>query len=257
MVSTDKRNNSISIIEVKRLNKIYKNNKGKETHALSNINISIKPSEFISIIGPSGCGKSTLLQIVAGLEEKTSGELNWNSEEGEIGYVFQDATLLPWKNVWDNAKFPLEMRKKDTIENLEKLERLLDFSGLADFKHAFPKELSGGMKQRVSIVRALSYDPDILLMDEPFGALDAMTRDKMNLELLRVWQETNKTVLFITHSISEAVFLSDRVIIMSPRPGRIQKVLDINLPRPRHIELKDTSLFIEYVKELRGLLQYE
>ncbi|WP_191559514.1 ABC transporter ATP-binding protein [Metabacillus idriensis] len=242
-------------VSIKNINKVYKSNKGSDVNALNDINLNINKGEFLSIIGPSGCGKSTLLRILANLDVSTTGEIIWSEDSGNtIGYVFQDSTLLPWKNVYDNARFPLQIKKLETPENLKKLDDLLELSGLSSFKKAYPYELSGGMKQRVSIVRALSYNPDVLLMDEPFGALDAMTRDKMNLELLRIWSETKKTIVFITHSISEAAFLSDRVVVMSPRPGKIDHVFNINIPRPRGVEVRETLEFVNYVKNLREVL---
>ena len=243
-----------TLITIKDVEKIYKTNKDREVYALKNINLSIGESEFISIIGPSGCGKSTLLRILANLDHPTSGDINWAKSSENIGYVFQDSTLLPWKNVYDNARFPLQVKKMETKENLEKLNNLIEMAGLKGFEKAYPRELSGGMKQRVSIVRALSYNPDVLLMDEPFGALDAMTRDKMNLELVKIWAETQKTVLFVTHSIGEAVFLSDRVVVMSPRPGKIDQVIDIDLPRPRGVEVRETLEYVNYVRQLREVL---
>lgn len=242
------------VVRIDDVNKIYKTNTGGDIHALKDINLSIGKSEFVSMIGPSGCGKSTLLRVLADLDSTTSGDIQWTETGNSIGFIFQDATLLPWKNVYQNAKFPLQVKKMETPENLENLEKLLELAGLSQFKKAYPRELSGGMKQRVSIVRALSYNPDVLLMDEPFGALDAMTRDKMNLELLRIWSETQKTILFVTHSINEAVFLSDRVVVMSPRPGKIDHVYDIGLRRPRDIEVRDSVDFIGYVKQLREVL---
>jgi len=241
-------------IIIKDVDKIYQSSKGNTVQALNKINLSVDKGEFVSIIGPSGCGKSTLLRILAGLDSTTSGEIIWGRNNKNIGFVFQDSTLLPWKNVYENTKFPLKAKKLDTPENLKKLDELIEFAGLKDFKKSYPYELSGGMKQRVSIIRALSYNPDLLLMDEPFGALDAMTRDKMNLELLRIWSERKKTVIFITHSISEAVFLSDRVVVMTPRPGKINKIFDITLPRPRDISIKETLEFINYIKEIRVTL---
>lgn len=254
VIMTDNNNLAISI---KQVNKIYQSNKGGQVEALHNIDLDINEGEFVSIIGPSGCGKSTLLRILAGLDSPTSGDIDWTFDDDNIGFVFQDATLLPWKNIYENVRFPLQVKKMETKENLKRLDDLLDFTGLGNFKKSYPRELSGGMKQRASIVRALSYDPNVLLMDEPFGALDAMTRDRMNLEMLRIWEESKKTILFITHSISEAVFLSDRVVVMSPRPGKIDKVIDIELPRPRDLDVKDTPEFIKYVKELRDVLEYE
>lgn len=247
-------NVTTTAIRIEDVNKIYKASGGREVQALTHINLDVRQSEFISIIGPSGCGKSTLLRILANLDTPSSGSILWENSADHIGFVFQDATLLPWKNVKQNAKFPLEVKKMLDADTLSNLDKLLELAGLKGFENAYPRELSGGMKQRVSIVRALSYNPDVLLMDEPFGALDALTRDKMGLELLRIWTETKKTVLFVTHSISEAVFLSDRVIVMSPRPGKIDEIIDIQLPRPRTVELKETPEFAGYVKRLREVL---
>lgn len=241
-------------IRINDVNKIYKGSGGKQVQALTHINLDVKNSEFISIIGPSGCGKSTLLRILANLDTPTSGTIDWAKSADNIGFVFQDSVLLPWKTVYQNAKFPLEVKKMDNKENLANLDKLLDLAGLKGFENAYPRELSGGMKQRVSIVRALSYNPDVLLMDEPFGALDALTRDKMGIELMRIWNETKKTILFVTHSIAESVFLSDRVIVMSPRPGKIDEIMDIELPRPRTVDVKETPEFGAYVKNLREVL---
>lgn len=241
-------------IRIQDVSKVYKSSGGREVQALTHINLDVRQSEFISIIGPSGCGKSTLLRILANLEPPTSGQMDWKDSADNIGFVFQDATLLPWKTVLQNARFPLEVKKLLSKDSLSNLDKLLELAGLKGFENAYPRELSGGMKQRVSIVRALSYNPDVLLMDEPFGALDALTRDKMGIELMRIWDETKKTILFVTHSISEAVFLSDRVIVMSPRPGKIDQVMDIELPRPRTVEVKETLEFVNYVKTLREVL---
>jgi NitT/TauT family transport system ATP-binding protein len=241
-------------IRIEDVNKTYKASDGRQVQALTHIDLDVKKSEFISIIGPSGCGKSTLLRILANLDTPSSGSITWEKSADHIGFVFQDATLLPWKTVYQNAKFPLEVKKMETKENMENLDKLLELAGLKGFEKAYPRELSGGMKQRVAIVRALSYNPDVLLMDEPFGALDALTRDKMGIELLRIWMETKKTILFVTHSISEAAFLSDRVIVMSPRPGKIDEIVDIQLPHPRTVEMKETIEFVNYVKKLREVL---
>lgn len=243
-----------SSILIQDVNKIYKSKDGREVQALTNINFEVQNSEFISIIGPSGCGKSTMLRILANLDKPSTGNISWEKSADNIGFVFQDSVLLPWKTVYQNAKFPLEVKKMATKENLKNLDKLLELAGLKGFEKSYPRELSGGMKQRVSIVRALSYNPDVLLMDEPFGALDALTRDHMGLELMRIWNETKKTILFVTHSISESVFLSDRVIVMSPRPGKIEQTINIDLPRPRKVEVKESMEFLAYVKKLREVL---
>ena len=245
-------------LKISNMDKKYKNMAGETITALQNINLEIEEGEFISIIGPSGCGKSTLLKIISGLDKPTDGKIEFNNKfdlSQYIGFVFQDSVLLPWKNVYENAIFPLEIKKLKTKENLENLENLLSMAGLSDFKKSLPRELSGGMKQRVSIVRSLSYDPKLLLMDEPFGALDALTRDSLNIELLKIWEKTKKTVIFVTHSIDEAVFLSSKVIVMSPRPGRIKEILDIDLEYPRTVDIRNNPKFIEYNRYLREVLE--
>ncbi len=242
-------------LQTKGLNKVYHSVLKGDTVALKDINLDINKREFISIIGPSGCGKSTLLRILGCLDKPTSGEIIYqDGKEQEMGFVFQDSVLLPWKNVRENAGFPLVIKKDKTKESWDKLDDLLELSGLSDFKNSLPKELSGGMKQRVSIVRALSYDAPMLLMDEPFGALDAITRDHLNLELLKIWEMTKKTIIFVTHSIEEAVFLSDRVIVMSARPGQIKEIVEIDLERVRKESVRDTDKFQEYTKYLRGII---
>lgn len=248
---------SNSFLTIEGVNKVYKGMSGKETIALKDVNLNVKEGEFISIIGPSGCGKSTLLKLISNLDPITSGIVKFSDNqkvEENIGFVFQDSVLLPWKTVYENAVFPLKIKGIDTKENLENLDKLLELAGLKDFKNALPKELSGGMRQRVSIVRSLSYNPKLLLMDEPFGALDAMTRDTLNMELLKIWSETKKTILFVTHGIDEAVLLSDRVVVMSSRPGQIKEILNIDIERPRNIDVRQDKKFIEYTSYLRGIL---
>ncbi|GAA0729181.1 ABC transporter ATP-binding protein [Clostridium malenominatum] len=244
-------------LSIKNLQKTYKSMLGKETIALKDINIDIKNGEFVSIIGPSGCGKSTLLKIVSNLEKYSGGTIEFNENlkgNEHIGFVFQDSVLLPWKTVLENAMFPLKIKNMANEERLKYLDELLEVAGLSDFKNSLPRELSGGMRQRVSIVRSLSYDPQLLLMDEPFGALDAMTRDTLNIQLLKIWEKTKKTILFVTHSIDEAVMLSDRVVVMSARPGEIKEIINIDLERPRTAEVRNTEKFNEYSKYLREVL---
>lgn len=241
-------------VVTRNLGKVYKNLLKDDTVALTDISLEIESGEFVSIIGPSGCGKSTLLKIIGGLEKPTSGEIIYSDPENKLGFVFQDSVLLPWKNVRENAAFPLVIQHKRSPENERKLDELLQLAGLTEFSTALPRELSGGMKQRVSIVRALSYDAPLLLMDEPFGALDALTRDHLNLELLKIWSKTGKTVLFVTHSIEEATFLSDRVIVMATRPGRIREIVNIDLPRPRSEETRNNPRFSEINKYLREII---
>ena len=223
---------------------------------LKDIDLDIRQGEFVSILGPSGCGKSTLLKCIAGLEDVSSGEISTRGKriagppEG-LGMVFQRDMLLDWRTILDNVLFTVELRERVTPAMRERAKAQLARFGLGGCEDKRPWELSGGMRQRASICRALLTDPDILLMDEPFGALDAMTRDDLNVEVARIWQETRKTVVFITHSISEAVFLSDRVVILDRHPGRIIEVLDIDLPRPRHLAVRETPEFGHYAGHIR------
>jgi NitT/TauT family transport system ATP-binding protein len=227
--------------------------------ALSDIDFTVRDGEFVSIVGPSGCGKSTLLRILAGLMPPTHGEARLagsaiTGPRRDIGVVFQSPVLFPWRTVLSNAEVPVDVqgldRKKMRVRALE----LLKLVGLDGFENRYPRELSGGMQQRVSLVRALIHDPALLLMDEPFGALDAMTRETMHIELQRIWMERRKTIVFITHSIAEAVFLADRVLVMTPRPGRIGAELIIDLPRPRALDVVNTEGFGGYVKQIRAAL---
>ena len=248
--------NEASWIDVARLHKIYNTRTGGTTHALSDINFKVKRGEFISIVGPSGCGKTTLLNILAGLISKTEGSAKISGSEvtkplSEIGMVFQAPTLLPWRTILENVMVPIEVQKKDKNEGLKKANELLELAGLKGFEDKYPNELSGGMQQRAGICRALVHAPSVLLMDEPFGALDAMTREYMNLELLRIWKESNQTIALVTHSITEAVFLSDRVIVMSPRPGRIAEIIEIDLPRPRTLEMMSSDAAGVFVQKIR------
>lgn len=245
-----------SWINVAALHKIYNTRGGGKTHALADINFTVKKGEFISIVGPSGCGKTTLLNVLAGLISKTEGSASVSGHEvtkplPEIGMVFQAPTLLPWRTILENVMVPVEVQKLDKKMYLEKAKELLKLAGLDGFEDKFPNELSGGMQQRAGICRALVHSPSVLLMDEPFGALDAMTREYMNLELLRIWKESNQTIALVTHSITEAVFLSDRVIVMSPRPGRIAEIITIDLPRPRTLDMMNSDAAGFFVKKIR------
>jgi len=233
--------------------------------ALSGITAEVQDHEFVSIIGPSGCGKSTLLRLISGLIPPTAGttfldDVAVDGPTGGIGFVFQAPTLLKWRTVFKNVMFPYEVlasQRNATASKAEFEERahkLLKMAGIEEFTHAYPKQLSGGMQQRVSICRALIHDPDLLLMDEPFGALDEFTRERMNEELLRIWRETKKTVVFVTHHIPEAVFLSDRVLVMSRRPGTILGEVEIDLPRPRLAEMRESVEFLDRVVETRHLI---
>lgn len=227
--------------------------------ALEEVDVGISEGEFVSIVGPSGCGKSTLMRIVAGLVRPTKGTVSIGGQlvtrpHPGVGVVFQRATLLPWRDVVGNINMQLEMRHLNVKTFGPRVRELIALTGLAGFERAMPHELSGGMQQRVSLCRALIHDPDILLMDEPFGALDAMTRETMNLELQRIWMQRRKTVVFITHSISESVLLSDRVVVMSARPGRITKEVVIDLPRPRNFQMMASPNFASATNTIRVAL---
>lgn len=244
------------MISVQSLGKTYETLKGIPVQALKDISLQIETGQFVTVLGPSGCGKSTLLKIVAGLIPPTTGKLEIFGDpivepRQDIGIVFQSALLLDWRTVFENVMVPVEVLKLPRAKYEEQARQLLKLAGLERFANNYPSELSGGMQQRVAICRALVFDPEILLLDEPFGALDAMTRDYMNLELARIWQATRKTVLLITHSIREAVFLSDRVYVMSPSPGQIVDCVDIDLDRPRDIDVTSSSEFGAYEKALR------
>ena len=226
--------------------------------ALAGIDLSVRAGEFFSILGPSGCGKSTFLRCVAGLETITEGRLTLRGETitatpDRMGMVFQRDALLEWRSVEDNIRLPLEFRGKDAAEYSAKIDDLLNMTGLDAFRKQLPRELSGGMRQRAAICRALVDDPDLLLMDEPFGALDALTREQMNVELQRICQTRQNTVLFVTHGIAEAVYLGDRVAVFTPRPGKIAEIIDINIPHPRPLSVRDTPQFIDYCHHIRGL----
>jgi NitT/TauT family transport system ATP-binding protein len=227
--------------------------RGEPVHALDGVSFCVREGEFVSIVGHSGCGKTTLLKIIAGLVAPSSGSVKVRGDAvvrplADVGMVFQRPLLLKWRNIFDNVMLPIEML--GLVQNTYKAKavELLALAGLSEFHNKYPAELSGGMQQRAAICRALIHDPTLLLMDEPFGALDAMTREDMNLELLRIWEERRKTSVLVTHSISEAVFLSDRVVVMSPRPGRIADILTIDLQRPRTPEIKLNPRFTELVQ---------
>ena len=231
----------------------------RTVHALERVSFDVQAGDFVSIVGPSGCGKSTLLKIISGLLPASSGVISVNGRQVDeplenVGMVFQSPVLLKWRSVVGNILLPVEFAKLDISDHIERARALIELVGLEGFEEMYPHELSGGMQQRVSLCRALVNDPQLLLMDEPFGALDAMTRDELDLELLRIWEERRKTVLFVTHSIQEAVFLSDLVFVMSARPGRLLERLRIDLPRPRTMEMMSAAKFGEYTLKIRGLL---
>ena len=244
------------LIEARAVTKVYKTRNGT-VESLKPLDFSIRAGEFISVVGPSGCGKSTLLKMVAGLLPISGGTLTLAGQpisgpQKDVGIVFQSAVLLAWRSVLDNILLQAEMRRMPMAAAREKARQLMSMAGLGGFEDKYPWQLSGGMQQRASICRALLHDPAVLLMDEPFGALDAMTREKMNMELQRIWSESRKTVLLITHSIPESIFLSDRVIVMSERPGSIAAVYDIDLPRPRTLDVMASPAFAEYAKKIRA-----
>jgi len=250
------------MISVRNVTKVFKTLTGADVVALKDVSFDVEEGEFIAIVGPSGCGKSTLLRIVAGLVPSSGGEILIEGRRVDgpakgVGMVFQTPVLMPWKKVVENIVFPLQIMGRNSEVNDSNLSRLMRLLGLEGFENAYPFELSGGMQSRVSIGRALITSPKILLMDEPFGALDALTREKMGLELLNIWREYRNTVLFVTHDVAEAVFLADRVVVMSARPGRIKNIVRIELERPRDLAIKSSQHFAEYTLNVRrdlGLL---
>jgi NitT/TauT family transport system ATP-binding protein len=248
-----------AMIDVARVEKIFTTVRHERIHALNNISLSVGEREFVSIVGPSGCGKTTLLKILAGLQRASAGSITVAgtpvmAPRRDIGIVFQNPILLPWRTVMENVLLPAEVQGIPRDKARAHARNLLAMVGLSEFENKYPMELSGGMQQRAAISRALVSDPSILLMDEPFGALDAMTREQMNLDLQRIWRESGKTVVLITHSIPEAVFLGDRVIVMTPRPGRIARVVEVPMPRPRGLDVMGEPLFGKLTSEIRRLL---
>ena len=244
------------LVRITGLQKIYRSKDGSDIHALADINLDIQPAELISVVGPSGCGKTTLLKILAGILVRSAGEVfmqghRLRGPSRAIGVVFQAPVLLPWRTVLGNVMVPVEIQRRDRAEFEARARQLIAAVGLSGFESKYPQELSGGMQQRVGICRALVHDPSFLLMDEPFGALDAMTREALNEELLRIWSTSRKTILLVTHSIAEAVYLADRVVVMTPRPGRIVDVIVVDLPRPRTLAMQNTSEFGRFVARIR------
>lgn len=250
----------MSVVQARKVGKVFGTD-DERVEALRDIDLTIEPGEFISLIGPSGCGKSTLLRLIGDLTTPTSGELEINGKpptkaraDRDYGIVFQKATLLDWRTVQKNVELPLEIMG---IDDRSGAGEMLDLVQLGDFTDHYPWQLSGGMQQRVAIARALTFNPALLLMDEPFGALDEMTREQMQQEVLRIWRETETTVVFVTHSIPEAVFLSTRIVVMSPRPGRISDVIETRLPHPRNVDTRESSDYYDRVTEVRAALRQE
>jgi NitT/TauT family transport system ATP-binding protein len=246
------------LIEIRRLRKIYYA-ENELVHALEGAELTADEGEFVSIVGPSGCGKSTLIKILAGLYPATSGRVTVNGTAVagpllDAGIVFQNPSLMKWRTVLANILLPAEIRGLDAVTHRRRALELVKLVGIEGFEDVYPFQLSGGMQQRAAICRALIHDPALLLMDEPFGALDALTREQMNVELMRIWGASRKTVLFITHSIPEAVFLSDRVLVMSPRPGRVPEDITVPLPRPRTVKTMESHDFVDTVGHIRRLM---
>ena len=250
-----------TVIKADGLSLTFETNDGP-VHALKNISLEIKKGEFVSFIGPSGCGKTTFLRVMADLERPTAGSITINGVTPEAarmarayGYVFQAAGLYPWRTIGGNIRLPLEIMGYARSEQMQRLQHVLELVDLVGFERKFPWQLSGGMQQRASIARALAFDADILLMDEPFGALDEIVRDHLNEQLLKLWAKTNKTIGFVTHSIPEAVYLSTRIVVMSPRPGRISDVIESSLPAERPLDIRDSPEFLEIAHRVRDGLR--
>ena len=246
-----------SVVSIEGLTKSFRTG----VTALQDIDLDIRPGEFVSLIGPSGCGKSTLLRIIGDLVQPSSGQVLVNGKSAhqarldhDYGIVFQDAVLYDWRTVSRNVSLPLELLRWDRARRRQRVQEMLELVELTGFESSRPWQLSGGMQQRVSIARALSFDPALLLMDEPFGALDEMTRERLNMQLLRIWDASGSTIVFVTHSIPEAVFLSTRVVVMSPRPGRIAEVIEVDLPQPRLAATREDTRFFELVTAVREAL---
>jgi NitT/TauT family transport system ATP-binding protein len=245
-------------IQIEGLSKIYASRGGNVT-ALDNVDLAIKPNEFVTLVGPSGCGKSTLLKLIGALITPSRGVLLHDgrvldSPTRDVGIVFQEAVLLQWRNVLDNVLLPAEILGLDKRKSRARAMELLNLVGLGGFEKRYPRELSGGMQQRVSICRALIHNPSVLLMDEPFAALDALTREELGFELMRIWAADKKTVIFVTHNITEAILLADRVVAMTPRPGRIARVVEVELERPRTIAMEFTERFKTYSEQVREVI---
>ncbi|TGQ69757.1 ABC transporter ATP-binding protein [Mesorhizobium sp. M00.F.Ca.ET.186.01.1.1] len=252
---------SPAVVAASKLGLTFQTNDGP-VQALSNVDLTIGKGEFVSFIGPSGCGKTTLLRVIADLEKPTSGTISVNGmtaeqarEKRAYGYVFQAAALFPWRTIERNVALPLEIMGLSRAEQAERIKRTLELVNLSGFEKKYPWQLSGGMQQRASIARALAFDADLLLMDEPFGALDEIVRDHLNEQLLQLWARTNKTICFVTHSIPEAVYLSTRIVVMSPRPGRVSDIIESTLPRERPLDIRETPEFLAIAARVRDGLR--
>jgi NitT/TauT family transport system ATP-binding protein len=248
----------LSKIKIEGVCKTYASRTGRVI-ALEDVSLAIRQNEFVTLVGPSGCGKSTLLKLIGALIRPSRGALLFDGVQllqptRDVGIVFQEAVLLQWRTVLDNVLLPAEILRLDKVQSRARAMNLLKLVGLAGFELRYPRELSGGMQQRVSICRALIHNPSVLLMDEPFAALDAMTREELGFELMRIWDTDKKTVVFVTHNIAEAILLADRVVAMSPRPGRVAKVIDIDFPRPRTIDMEFTPQFKSYSEQVREVI---
>jgi len=246
-----------AVISAEKLSLTFETNDGP-VHALKDVSLDVRKGDFVSFIGPSGCGKTTFLRCMADLEHPTGGTIAVNGASAEearrnraYGYVFQAAGLYPWRTIGGNIRLPLEIMGYDKAEQARRVEQVLELVDLAGFEKKYPWQLSGGMQQRASIARALAFDADILLMDEPFGALDEIVRDHLNEQLLQLWDRTEKTICFVTHSIPEAVYLSTRIVVMSPRPGRITDVIESPLPKERPLDIRDTPEFLDVAHRVR------
>ncbi len=246
-------------IQIRDLGVTFQDNAGHDVQALTGVNFDIYKGEFISLLGPSGCGKTTLLRTIADLQEPTEGTVRISGMtpkeirlQQKFGFVFQQPVLFDWRTVKKNVELPLEIMYQSKEDRSKRADEMLEMVGLKNFSDHFPRQLSGGMQQRVNIARAFGIRPEILLMDEPFSALDEFTKEKLHEDLLRIWRQTNKTIVFVTHNIQEAVFLSDRICVLSPHPGRLSAIVDVDLPRPRTLEMKESPRFTELVYEVRG-----
>jgi NitT/TauT family transport system ATP-binding protein len=258
VVLTESAVSSAEKIRIEGASKVYETKSGA-VHALEDFSLDVREGELVCILGPSGCGKTTLLWAMSGLHGLTRGRIVLDGRPitgprpAEVGMIFQEANLLPWRNLRQNIEFPFEIKRRPVDRG--RIGSLLKETALVGFEKSYPRELSGGMQQRASIVRALAQEPSVLLMDEPFGALDAFTRDEMNLLLLRLWSESGQTIVFVTHNISEAIFLADRVVVMTPRPGRLARIYNIELPRPRTVEMTFEPGFIELIQDIKRTVE--